>query len=326
MTWLDRWWRRVCPPHPAAAVPSAEWWRRPLLRASAWAAPSARFPDPQEGEWHRKFTGDQAGLDVAVSLQTLLFPSLVARLVSAQPAPHPAHGWPNGFTVCTFAGGAPSCPQRCCRHRRRRHGCGPCLLIVAGTHPHPHAAVPLLPLLRSCGTRRAAKTPEAGCRQWMRCGWQASWPGRRCCSGCRCGGPRRTCACARRSSCSPACTAPSPVSAGCHTAVQAHCSSGQRWKGTPATPRTLDCLVQPPAMRAVAAARACPKPRFGPAPARLAHCCMAPHPTCLQLCAGLACSAGRPWVLAGRAEQSAGKRSWACCCGGCGSLALLLLL
>lgn len=111
MTWLDRWWRRVCPPHPAAAVPSAEWWRRPLLRASAWAAPSARFPDPQEGEWHRKFTGDQAGLDVAVSLQTLLFPSLVARLVSARPSPHPAHGWPNGFTVCTFAGGAPSCPQ-----------------------------------------------------------------------------------------------------------------------------------------------------------------------------------------------------------------------
>lgn len=56
-----------------------------LRRLAGAAAPSARFPEPQEGEWLRKFTADQAGLDAAVSLQTLLFPSLVARLVGGRP-------------------------------------------------------------------------------------------------------------------------------------------------------------------------------------------------------------------------------------------------
>ncbi|PRW32615.1 hypothetical protein C2E21_8250 [Chlorella sorokiniana] len=71
MTWLDPWWRRLR-----------------LLAAGACTLPASRFPElfpafaePQEGEWLRKFTADQAGLDAAVSLQTLLFPSLVARLL-----------------------------------------------------------------------------------------------------------------------------------------------------------------------------------------------------------------------------------------------------
>lgn len=38
----------------------------------------------QERQWEVKFAADQAGLDAAVSLQTLLFPSLVARTVRAR--------------------------------------------------------------------------------------------------------------------------------------------------------------------------------------------------------------------------------------------------
>ncbi len=35
----------------------------------------------QERQWEQKQAADQAGLDAAVSIQTLLFPSLVARTV-----------------------------------------------------------------------------------------------------------------------------------------------------------------------------------------------------------------------------------------------------
>ena len=38
----------------------------------------------QEAKWQLKFAQDQAGLDAAFSLQTLVFPSLVASAVSSQ--------------------------------------------------------------------------------------------------------------------------------------------------------------------------------------------------------------------------------------------------
>ncbi len=119
MTWLDTWWGRFRP-----------------LAAGAW--PSARFPEPQEGEWLRKFTADQAGLDAAVSLQTLLFPSLVARLVSARAHSVQLRG--RACDVLQFGTlRRPSVPPSC---RRRRRGAG-----VPRPHPPHRPFPPRLPQL-----------------------------------------------------------------------------------------------------------------------------------------------------------------------------------
>lgn len=55
------------------------------MRALAWWRCGFREPRLEQA-WQQRFCGDQAALDSAISLQALLFPSMVARMVRATQA------------------------------------------------------------------------------------------------------------------------------------------------------------------------------------------------------------------------------------------------
>lgn len=80
-------WRRDGKNFPAAGPSTAtECRQRDVIcdLTMRWLA----FADSrQERRWEQKQAADQAGLDAAVSIQTLLFPSLVARTVRAAATP-----------------------------------------------------------------------------------------------------------------------------------------------------------------------------------------------------------------------------------------------
>lgn len=194
-----------------------------------------------ERAWTLHFARDNSGLDAAISLQTVFFPSLVARMVSLRRAVPAARG----------SGGrgrrrrAAFCWTHVALHRPPAAG-GSHLTATAGRAQHSiawgtgrgggHRVRPLggqgrqchapprgprrlpcgwpcidwapcpPPLRRSCGTTTPAAAGEGWARP-RRCGSPPSSPGRPSSCGCRSAAVLLTSACAPRSSSSPACTA-----------------------------------------------------------------------------------------------------------------------